>query len=138
MNFLIPSFSVIDLIAAAPPISPGIRIFAVIVALSFSIVVCELVRRRLLLEKYAFVWLIVSGILIIIAVFPNFILGNLAKFLGIVDLTNALFLLAILGVGAFLLRITVHISQINQKNTRLTQEISILKEKIEDEDKINL
>lgn len=133
MNFLIPLFSVIDLIAAAPPISPGIRIFSVVVALLFSVVICELVRRRLLLEKYAFVWLIVSGALIIIAVFPNFILGNLAKLLGIVDLTNALFLLAILGIGVFLLRITVHISQINQKNTRLTQEISILKEKVKED-----
>ena len=111
------------------PLTNGIRILAVVVALVFAGIVIELVRRRSLLEKYAFTWLFISFLVCLIAIFPEQSLGNVSKILGISNPMNLLFLLAIIGIGGFLLRLTVALSRLNQKNTRLTQELSILKEK---------
>lgn len=114
------------------PISQELRIVSAIVAILFALSVAELIRKRLLLEKFAFFWVLISLGLTLVAVAPQSLLNIFSSILGIVEISNTLFLLAILIIGAFLLRLTVHISQLNQKTTRLSQEIAILKEKVND------
>ena len=107
-----------------------LRIIAIILAISFGAVVIELVRRRLLLEKYAFVWLIISAGMVVLVLFPDILLTKTASLIGISVPANMLFFLSLVLIGGFLLRLTVHVSQLNQKNTRLNQEFALLNEKV--------
>lgn len=115
-------------------ITPEMRILGIAVAVLFSLVVFELVRRRALLEKYAFAWIIVSFILLLVAIFPDVFLNGPAHILKISIPANMLFLLGFIATGAFLLRLTVHISKLNEKLTRLTQELAIIRLEIEKEE----
>lgn len=117
------------LIATEVPLTMSLRIVAILLAVSFFLIVVDLIRRRKLLEKYAITWFVLSLAVILIALVPP-ILGTITDFLNIAEPTNALFFIAIVFILSFLLRVTVHISSLNERLTRLNQEVSILKKEI--------
>src|SRR3989338_6397195 len=87
-----------------------IQIVAIIFSLGIFVGIVDLIRRRMLKEQYAILWLISAIVLLILSVWRQ-----------LLDRIAFVFLLLIV------LHFSVIISNISEKNKRLSQEIAILK-----------
>lgn len=100
------------------------RIALLVLSLALLGLVLELVRRGLLKERYALLWLATSGAGFVVGLFPNLILrvAEIARFqyITLFYVVSFLFLLAIV------LAFTVVISRLVERNRELTQEVAIL------------
>jgi hypothetical protein len=112
----------LDLLLAAGHLDVKVRIAAVVATVIMFGVVLELVRRRRLAERYALVWMLVSGTLLVLAIWTE-LLNVAADALGIEVPANFLFIAAI-GVAFLLL---LHFSVIT---TRLSEETKILAQEV--------
>jgi hypothetical protein len=107
---------------AAGNLDVRVRIAAVVAAAVMMGIVLELVRRRRLAERYAIVWMLVTGAMLLLAIWTG-LLSYAADQLGIAVPANALFLAAF-GVAFFLL---LHFSVIT---TRLSEETKMLAQEV--------
>ena len=107
-----------------------IQIISITVSLIILIAVIELIRRGVFKEKYALLWLFCSIFLMVISFWRD-LLDYLAGVFGFFYPPSFLFLV---GLG-FLLLITLHfsvvISSLSEKNKKLAQELSIMKDELE-------
>ena len=107
-----------------------IQIISIAVSLIILITVIELIRRGVFKERYALLWLFSSIFLLLISFWRN-LLHYLAGVFGFFYPPSFLFLV---GLG-FLLLISLHfsvvISNLSEKNKKLAQEYSIMKEELE-------
>ena len=108
-----------------------VEILAIIGSLTIFLIVIDFIRRDVLKERHALLWLLASFILIVFSLSRD-LLHLLSRMLGIFYPPSLLFIIAFV----FLLLITLHfsvvISGLSEKNKRLAQEIGILKLMIED------
>lgn len=104
-----------------------VQILSIVVSSIILLFVVELIRRGVFKERYALLWLFASVALLTFSIWRR-LLDSAAKFFGFYYSPSFLFLL---GFG-FLLLITLHfsvtVSKLSEKNKRLAQELSILKE----------
>ncbi len=107
-----------------------IQIIAIAASLLFMLLVFELMRKRRLEEKFALSWLITSFFFLLISTNFGFV-NYLARITGVISPPNALFLVALFFLILVSLLLTVSISSENRKNSRLMQEITLLKEELE-------
>lgn len=107
-----------------------VQILSIIVSLIIFIFVIELIRRGAFKEKYAILWLIASIVLLTVSIWRS-LLDYLAGIFGFFYPPSFLFLL---GFG-FLLLITLHfsimISNLSEKNKKITQELSLMREELD-------
>lgn len=99
------------------------------VSLALAVLIFELVRRGHLKERYALLWLAVSGLGLLIGVFPG-IIERLSLWLEFQYLTvfyTASFLFLLLLVLVF----TVVISRLSERSRELAQEVALLANRIE-------
>jgi hypothetical protein len=93
-----------------------------IVVLAFIV---ELLRRRQLQEKYAFLWLLTGLAMLPLGLFPR-LLDNVAKWLGIANGVSLVLFAAIV----FLLLICVHlsweVSRLEEETRTLAEEIALV------------
>jgi Mg2+/citrate symporter len=105
--------------------TPTQRVFAIITSITTFLVVMELVRRRRLREEYAFLWVLTTVGMMVLATWYGLI-EWITQAIGAVAVTTTLFLFALL----FLLLISVHfttvISRLTVQVRRLAQELAIL------------
>lgn len=105
--------------------TPTQRIFAIVTSIATFLVVMELIRRRRLREEYAFLWVLTTVGMMLLATWYGLI-EWITQFIGAVAVTTTLFLFALL----FLLLISVHfttvISRLTVQVRRLAQELAIL------------
>ncbi len=105
--------------------TPTQRLFAIITSVTTFLVVMELVRRRRLREEYAFLWVLTTVGMMVLATWYGLI-EWITQAIGAVAVTTTLFLFALL----FLLLISVHfttvISRLTVQVRRLAQELAIL------------
>ena len=98
-------------------------LIAALVTLAF---VVELLRRGVLREKFAALWLLVSVSILILAIFPA-TLNWLADLLGVEVPSNLLFLMG----GVLLLLVSVQlsheVSRVEARTRRLAEEIALLR-----------
>ncbi len=95
------------------------------------LLIFELIRRKKLEERYTLLWIIVGITFFTISVKTS-LLTQLANLLGIMIPANALFLLGLVFIIVLMLSLTVIISSLSGKVTRLTQKVSILEFHIRD------
>lgn len=90
--------------------------------------VIELVRRGLLKERYALLWLAVSGAGLVLGVYPNSIVlaSNLFGF----QYLTTVFVLSFLFLMALLLVFSVILSRLSERHRALTQELALLEERV--------
>lgn len=88
------------------------------------------IRRERLSIRYSMLW-IVSGLAILVISSSRRLLDVLSSMLGIYYPPSALFLLATFFMLALLFHQTVAISSLKTKNTRLAQELALLRQRIE-------
>lgn len=111
-----------------------INLIAIFGSIFLLLIILELVRRRYLSERYSLVW-ILTGIAFLILSIKIDLLRSLSKFLGFSLPSNALFFFGILFLILIVLSLSVILSRLSEKNKILTQEIVLLKKRIEDIEK---
>lgn len=107
-----------------------IQWYSLLGSLLFLIIVLDAVRRQRLREAYALVWLFISGAMIVVSLWTN-VLRLISNILGIAYPPATLFLILTVGILLLLFQYSIVISLHNEKLKRLTQEIALLKEKLE-------
>lgn len=105
------------------------RIGLLALSLVLVISVLELVRRGHLKERYALLWLAVSGFGLLVGCFPSIIV-RLSMILGFQYLTVVSFF-AFMFLLLLVLAFTVVISRLSERSRRLAQEIALLNERLE-------
>ena len=106
----------------------NIYLFSILFSGAFLILILELVRRQKLKEQYSLLWILMGVLLLIISMNVGLV-ETLADWLNIEYAPALLFLFGLLFCFVFILHLTIVISKLNQQVLRLTQEITILKEK---------
>ena len=99
-------------------------------AVATFVFVVEMLRRGILREKYAALWLLVSAALLAVAVFPG-LLGWAASVVGIAVPANLLFFLS----GILLLLVSVQlsheVSRLEARTRRLAEEVALLRDAVD-------
>jgi len=87
--------------------------------------VIELLRRGILRERFAALWLIVSTLLMLGALFPGF-LGRAAQVLGFQVAANLLFFSAILFLLLVAIQLSNEVSRLEARTRRLAEDLALL------------
>lgn len=106
-----------------------IQVIALIAAVGLLIVILELIRRRKLKERFALLWLFSAIILIIFAIWSK-LLVILAKIMGIYYAPLVLVPLIILIVIILFIYFSIIVSKQSEQIKKLSQQIAILENKI--------
>lgn len=106
---------------------------ALIFAVLFLLFIIDLVRKNKLDEKYSILWIIFGIIILIVSIFPG-IVNTIATAFGVYYPPSLMFLIGFFVVGAYIIHISLVITKQNKMITKLNQELSILKEKVEKEE----
>ncbi|MFW0184348.1 DUF2304 domain-containing protein [Rothia sp. CCM 9418] len=102
------------------------NVFFLFLSLVVFLMVITQVRNQKMKEKYAALWLVISAVIIVLALFPDVLL-RLAEFTGVVVPVNLLFLLAIMMLIAVCLHLSFEVSKLSDETRTLAEEIAILK-----------
>ena len=105
-------------------------IFSLIILLS----VFFLVRERLLKEKYSLIWLVIGLFTLVVSLFRN-LLDGFSDLIGVYYAPSAFFSLLIAGAYLLLLNMSVSISHLKAQNKELTQELGLLRLKLEERER---
>lgn len=107
-----------------------IQIIAIIGSLLLILFIFNLIKKGKLKEKHALLWIGASLTILLLSIFRR-LLDSIAHFIGIGYAPAALFLAA-MGFGFLLfLYFSIVISDLTDKTKKLSQEIGILKQKIQ-------
>lgn len=104
-------------------------ITGIIAALCTFLFVFELLRRGILKEKFAVLWLVVSSGLLLIAIFPS-LLAWAARLLGITLPANLLFILAGLILLLVSVQLSFEVSKLDTRVRRLAEDQALLREQV--------
>lgn len=109
-------------------IQPGHRVALLALSVILLGFVLELVRRDLLREKYALLWLATSLGGLVMGVVPDVIVAfaQLMRF----QLLTALFVFSFIFTLAIVLGFTVVISRLSERNRELAQEVALLNHEV--------
>jgi hypothetical protein len=105
------------------------NILAAIAALITFIFVIDLLRRGVLREKYAVLWLFFSGAAVLLAIFPA-ILVWLTGVLGVAEPVNLLFFVTIVLLVLVSVQLSYELSRHEARIRRLAEEVALLQEEI--------
>ena len=105
-------------------------------SLIFLLMVLDSVRRQRLREAYALIWIFLAVGMILISLWTD-ILKFISDILGILYPPATLFLLLLVGILLLLFQYSIVISMHHERILRLTQEIALLKEKLNRMEKRN-
>lgn len=104
--------------------------FAIVFSVVLILFIINLVKKNKLDEKYSILWLFASFIILIVSIFPSVITFLSNKF-NVFYPPSLMLLFAILILGAYIVHISVVITKQNKMIVKLTQELGIMKEKLE-------
>jgi glycosyltransferase involved in cell wall biosynthesis len=93
------------------------------------------IRKKKLQISFSIFWLIIGILLIIALLIPNLV-ENISKALGFEVPANMVFCLTIFVSFYLIFNLTISISKENKKNTLLIQEVSMLKKRVEELEKM--
>jgi hypothetical protein len=110
-------------------IAPHLRVFIGMLCFTLVGIIIELIRQNRLKEHYAIVWLLTAVSIFIFGVWPDS-LNLISRLVRLHHLTT-LFLVAFLFLLAIVLHFTLAISQLFDRNRRLTQEVAWLRFELE-------
>lgn len=91
----------------------------------------SLIRRRMLLEEYSFLWIVIAGIFLLLSFFHPLI-DRVAYWLGIDYGPSALFLFFNVVTLFILIHVSVQLSDYKAKKRILAQEIALLKDRVDE------
>ncbi|TVX93871.1 DUF2304 domain-containing protein [Paenibacillus agilis] len=106
----------------------SIYVISILVSVLFLIGILELVRRQKLKEQYSLLWIGFSVFLIVVSIDVRLI-ENISLWLDVKYAPALLFLFGLLFCFALIIHLTVVITKMSKQLLRLTQEITILRER---------
>jgi hypothetical protein len=106
-----------------------VSLIAAIAAALFLLVIFELIRGRRLQERYALLWLVTGGVILVLSVWRD-ALRLVAEQLGIAYPPSALFVIGFLFILVVLLHYSTVISELSERNVRLAQDIALVEERL--------
>ena len=106
-------------------IATHLRVIIGILCFTLVGIIIELIRQDRLKEHYAIIWLLTAVSIFIFGIWPNS-LNMISRIVRLHHLTT-LFLVAFLFLLAIVLHFTLAISQLFDRNRRLTQEVAWLR-----------
>ena len=106
------------------PIS--LRIVLIVLSIVFVIGVLYCVNHKKMQLQFSLIWLLISLILILIAIFPQ-IVYFIAKITGIKTASNLVYLMGIIILFVIIINLTIKISKQSAQIHDLIQEFSIYK-----------
>lgn len=107
-----------------------LRIVLVIVMFIYLFLIARAVKRKNMRINYLILWIIIGIFLIVALIFPNFI-DKISGVIGFEVPINMIFSIAIFVVLYFIHDLMKLFSKEEKKNVLLTQEISLLKSRVE-------
>lgn len=115
----------------------SVQLMGVTFSVTLFIAMFILVRQRIILEKSALIWFFVSILVFVVSVCSE-IMDNIADLIGVYYPPSLLFAILISCIYFLLLNMSVHICTLKNSNKTLTQELGLLKLKLEElEKKVN-
>ena len=113
-----------------------LKIFLIIILLFQLFLIVNTVRKKQISMKFASLWIVLILLMCVIALFPQIVMF-LSDLMGFEKTSNMVLLLGFFFSFYMIYIHTISISVQNEKIKLLIQEISILKEKLEDNQKNN-
>ena len=105
------------------------NILAASAALITFVFVIDLLRRGVLREKYAVLWLFFSGAALLLAIFPA-VLVWFTGILGVAEPVNLLFFVTIVLLVLVSIQLSYELSRHEARIRRLAEEVALLQEEI--------
>lgn len=99
-------------------------------ALALFALALELLRRGILRERFAVLWLIVSAALVVGAALPN-LLDRTAGALGFEVPSNLLFFIAILFLLLVCVQLSYEVSRLEARTRRLAEDLALLTARVQ-------
>ena len=112
----------------------SLQVFLVIAIFIYLAIIINMLRKKNLNLRYTLVWLISALVMLIIAVFPE-IINQLARFIGVIDPVNVVFVIEAMFVLLILLSLTAIVSHLNAKSRRLIQAVALLEKRVRELEK---
>jgi hypothetical protein len=106
-----------------------IQVFSVIGTIMLIAILFYFIRRRKLQEEYSILWLLISFLFLIVAVFTE-LLEIISSLIGIFYPPATLFLMLIIGLFLLMLHFSVIISGLKKKLNSLSIKIALLEEQL--------
>jgi len=106
-------------------------ILGLVGALTVLLFTIEMLRRGILREKYAALWLVVGLFLLVLSLFPA-LLTTVSRFLGVQVPVNLLFFLAALTLLVVSVQLSYEISRSENRIGRLAEELALLRHEVEE------
>ena len=103
------------------------KLLAAAMAVALLIFIVETVRRRKLREEYAWLWVLIGGIILVLALWPA-LLQLITVRLGIELPINTVFFFGLMFMVFINLHFSVKISELTNQVKRLAQELSLTEE----------
>lgn len=98
-------------------------------AVLLTAAVGELLRRGILRERFAVLWLAVCGALLVLALAPT-LLDSIAAALGFAVPSNLLFFVAILFLLLVTLQLSHEVSRLEARTRRLAEDLALLGDEV--------
>ncbi|MBI5478565.1 MAG: DUF2304 domain-containing protein [Deltaproteobacteria bacterium] len=102
------------------------KLFAIAAALVVLGFIVEMVRRRRLREEYAALWILTGGVMLLLALWYDLLVG-ITRVIGAVLPTTTLFLFGLLFLVVISVHFTIVISRLSNQVRSLAQELAILR-----------
>jgi hypothetical protein len=90
----------------------------------------ELLRRKALREKYAFVWIVTALLIVIGSIFPE-VFFQLSSALGFETFANFVLVFSGLIILFITMQLSLELGKVEDQNQRLAEELALLKESFE-------
>lgn len=116
-------------------ISYRLQAIAILLVLIFMVFVFKLIIKGKLRAEYSFVWIACTSLLLVFSIWRNG-LDVIASLIGVYYAPALLFIVAILAIVLFLVHLSVVNSRQHEQIKILTQEMALLKKKIDDQKQI--
>lgn len=101
-------------------------------AIVFLLFIIRLIQKNKLLERYSLFWILFALILIGLSITP-YTIEKIANILDIKYAPSVLFIFGMIYIVIYSLHLTILFSKQSQKILKLTQELTLLKNKVEAE-----
>ncbi|HEX6888804.1 MAG TPA: DUF2304 domain-containing protein [Candidatus Nanopelagicales bacterium] len=102
-------------------------------ALLMVVFVAELLRRGILRERFAALWVAVSALLVVVALFPQ-LLRAAAQALGFELPANLLFFASILFLLLVAVQLSFEVSKLEARTRRLAEDLALLRDEVQQGD----
>jgi hypothetical protein len=103
---------------------------AIAASVLITLLVIQLIRKRLLSEEYSILWFVTSLVLLLLAIDRHFI-DRLAALVGVAYPPSLLLLGSIFAGFVIAMHFSVALSKLSEQNKRLAQEVALLRLQLE-------